>query len=136
LYKIYKFSSSLYFMFQIPQFWTMSLFVDRHNNMLHNYFLIHLKIGSQESTVSTAIGYGLGSWGLHFNSQWGKYFSPLHVLQNGSHPYPPASYPMCIRISSPGHEADHLHPISPEVRNVWIYTYTPPCTFMVLLHCC
>jgi hypothetical protein len=29
---------------------------------------------------------------MDLNSQWGKDFSLLHVLQNGSYPYPPASY--------------------------------------------
>jgi len=29
-----------------------------------------------------------------------------------------------------GSEADHLIPTSTEIRNVWIYTSTPPCAFM------
>jgi hypothetical protein len=34
-------------------------------------------------------------------------------------------------IKRPGHEADHSHPTSAEVKKTRIYTYTPPYAFMV-----
>jgi hypothetical protein len=33
-------------------------------------------------------------------------------------------------VKRPGREADHLLPTSVEVKNTWIYTYTPPYAFM------
>jgi hypothetical protein len=86
--------------------------------MLHNYFLMHLKEGNQESRVSIAIGYGLDSQGVGFQLPMGKRFFF-------------ASCPMVIGTSFPWREADHSQPISPKVRNKWIYTSTPPCIFMV-----
>jgi hypothetical protein len=46
---------------------------------------------------------------------------------------PPISYPMGIGGFSPGvkrREADHSSPASAEVKKKWIYTSTPPYTFM------
>jgi hypothetical protein len=33
-------------------------------------------------------------------------------------------------VKRPGHEADHLPPISAEVKKMWIYTFTPTYAFM------
>jgi hypothetical protein len=33
-------------------------------------------------------------------------------------------------IKRPGREADHLPPASAEIKNMWIYTSTPPYAFM------
>jgi hypothetical protein len=47
----------------------------------------------------------------------------------------PASYTMRTRglfsgVKRPGREADHSPPTSVEVKKMWIYTSTPPYTFM------
>jgi hypothetical protein len=34
-------------------------------------------------------------------------------------------------LKRPGREADHSPPTNPEVKKMWIYTYTPPYAFMV-----
>jgi hypothetical protein len=34
------------------------------------------------------------------------------------------------RVKRPGRETDHLPPISAKMKNTWIYTSTPPYTFM------
>jgi hypothetical protein len=67
--------------------------------------------------------------GSEFESQQGKEFSPLHVIQTSSGAHPD-SYPMGTGGSFPGdkaagREADHSPPTSAEVKT-WIYTSTPP----------
>jgi hypothetical protein len=47
----------------------------------------------------------------------------------------PTSYTMGTEdsfqgVKRPGREADHSHPTSAEVKKMWIYTSTPPYTFM------
>jgi hypothetical protein len=69
-----------------------------------------------------------------FESQWSQEFSFFYVIQTGSGVYP-TSYPMGTETHSPGvkrleGEADHSPPISVEVKKMWIYTSTPPYSFM------
>jgi hypothetical protein len=45
-----------------------------------------------------------------------QFWGPLTVLSPG--------------VKWPGREADHLPPSSGEVRDTWIYTYTPPYAFV------
>jgi hypothetical protein len=63
-----------------------------------------------------------------FKSRWGQDFS-LHIVHTSSGA-DPASYPMGTRGSFAGGEADHLPPTCAKVKNTWIYTSTPPYTFM------
>jgi hypothetical protein len=86
---------------------------------------------SRDSSVGTALGYGLDDRGsrIRFPAEAGN-FSLHHRVQNGSGAHP-ASYPMNTRDSFPGvkrpvNEADHSPPSSAEVKNAWNYTSTPP----------
>jgi hypothetical protein len=69
-----------------------------------------------------------------FESRYGQEFSLLHVFQTKSGPHL-ASYKMRTRVFfSPGvkrprREADHSPPTTAEVRNIWMYTSTPPHVF-------
>jgi hypothetical protein len=67
-------------------------------------------------------------------SPYEQHFSPLHVIQSGSGAHT-ASYPMDTAAVTPGvkwlgREADHPSPTSAEFSNTWMYTSTPPYTFM------
>jgi hypothetical protein len=69
-----------------------------------------------------------------FESRCGQEFSPLQVVQTGSGAHP-VSYPMGTGVLFPGvklqgSEADHSPPTSAEVKKKWIYTSTPPYTFI------
>jgi hypothetical protein len=87
-----------------------------------------------DSIVGIVTGYGLDDRGVEVESQYGQEFSVLHVIQTGSWVHP-TSYPMGTGGSfpggkRPGREADHLPLASAEVKKMWIYTSTPPYTFM------
>jgi hypothetical protein len=56
-------------------------------------------------------------------------FSLLHIVQTGSGVHP-TSYKMGPGVKRQGREADHSPPTSAEVKNMWIYTSTPPYVFM------
>jgi hypothetical protein len=69
-----------------------------------------------------------------FKSWYDHEFSLLHVVQTGSGVHP-TSYTIGTRgsfpeVKWPGREADHSPPTSGEVKKMWIYTSTPPYTFM------
>jgi hypothetical protein len=69
-----------------------------------------------------------------FESRYVQEFSLLHVVQTGSGVHP-TSYPMGTAGSfpegkRPGLEADHSLPTSAGVKKMWIYSSTPPYTFM------
>jgi hypothetical protein len=70
-----------------------------------------------------------------FESHKSQEFSLLQVVQTGSGVHP-TSYPMVPGALSPGvkwqvREANHSPPTSAEVKEMWIYTITPPYTFTV-----
>jgi hypothetical protein len=70
------------------------------------------------------------AWSVVRVSVEAENFSPHHRVQTGSGVHP-ASYPMVTRdyflgVKQPRREADHSPPSSAEVKNVWIYTSTPP----------
>jgi hypothetical protein len=73
--------------------------------ILGTYLLIYLLIGSCDSSVGIALGYGLDDRGsrVRFPAGAGN-FSLHHSFQNGSGTHP-ASYPMGIRGSIPGGKA-------------------------------
>jgi hypothetical protein len=90
-------------------------------------------MGSRDSVVGTATGYGLDDWGVRvrvpvrsriFSSRcpdrlWGS----SNLLSDG---FPETPSP---GIKRPGREA----PTSAEVRKIWIYTSTAPYAFMAIL---
>jgi hypothetical protein len=67
-----------------------------------------------------------------FEPLWGQEFF-LHVVQASSVIHL-TSYPMGIGRSFPGGKADHSSPATAEVKKMWIYTSTPPYTFMAVLN--
>jgi hypothetical protein len=89
-------------------------------------------IGSRDSLVGIATGYGLHDQGQReFESRSGKTFSLLHIVQTGSGVHP-TSYIMGTGGSFPGikrqgHEADHSTPTGAEVKkkNVDLYIHSP-----------
>jgi hypothetical protein len=79
-----------------------------------------------KSAVGIATDYGLDGRGVGVRVPVGPrlLFSPRRP-----------SYPMSTWDSFPGvkwlgREADHLPPISAEVKNAWVYTSNPPYVFM------
>jgi hypothetical protein len=54
-----------------------------------------------------------------------RYFSLRHPVQTGCGAHT-SSYEVCSGGCFPGGDADHSPPSSPEVRNTWSYTSTPP----------
>jgi hypothetical protein len=70
--------------------------------------------------------------GSEFESRYGQYSSPLHVVHTGSAAHP-ASYPMDKGGSFPKGKAagaDHSPSTSANVKNTLIYTSTPPYAFI------
>jgi hypothetical protein len=68
--------------------------------------------------------------GSEFESREGQEFSLLHVLQTGFGAHS-ASYPMGTGgKATGGSEADHSLSTSAEVKKMWLYTSTPPYSFM------
>jgi hypothetical protein len=95
----------------------------------------HLDVGSRDSSVGIALGYGLDDRGsrVRFPAGAGN-FSLHHRIQNGAGVHP-ASYPMGTRgsfpgVKRPGREADHSPSSRAEVKNAWSYTSTPQYVFM------
>jgi hypothetical protein len=90
---------------------------------------------SRDSSVSTALCYGLDDRGSTFRFPAGAGNVSLHYRvpnDSGAHP---ASYPMGTRGSFPGakrpdREADHSSPSSAGVKNAWSYTSAPKYVFM------
>jgi hypothetical protein len=71
-----------------------------------------------------------------FKSMKGQEFSLLHIVQTGSGVHL-TSYPMGTGgealspgVKRPVHGVDQSLPTSAEVKKMWIYTSTPPYTFM------
>jgi hypothetical protein len=87
-----------------------------------------------DSAVGIATAYGLGDRAVGVQIPVGS-----RIFSSPRHPDrllgPPNLYPMSTGGSfpggkRPGHEADHSPPTSAEVKKMWIYTSTPPYTFM------
>jgi hypothetical protein len=86
---------------------------------------------SRDSSVGTALGYGLDDRGsrVRFPAGTGNFSLP-HRVQNSSGT-DPASYYMgrgalSLKVERPEREADHSPPCSAEVKNAWHYTSTLP----------
>jgi hypothetical protein len=58
-----------------------------------------------------------------------KNFRYSYIIQTGPGVHP-TSYPIGTGVKRPGLESDHSPPASAEVKKTWIYTSTPPYTFM------
>jgi hypothetical protein len=83
-------------------------------------FIPTAKIGSPDSSVVIATGYGLDDGGFGVRVPLGSRIPLLHVVQTGSEAHL-ASYPMGTRgsppgVKQPGREADHSPPTSAEVK--------------------
>jgi hypothetical protein len=65
-----------------------------------------------------ALGYGLDDWGFESRVQ----------TDLGSHRPSYTWVPGALSLGAkrPGHEGDHSHPSSDEVKNVWSYISDPP----------
>jgi hypothetical protein len=91
----------------------------------------HFVIRSWDSVV----GYGLEDGGVAVRVSVGSRIFFFNVVQTGSGVHP-TSYSMGTGgaispgVKRPGREADHSPPANAEVKKMWIYTSTPPYTFM------
>jgi hypothetical protein len=97
-----------------PNFW----------HLIYNFSLFSRV--SWDSAVGIAIGYGLDDQGVGVGSK----FSVLCVIQTNFRVYT-TSYTMGrgaipTGVRRPGSEADHSPTASAEVKEMWIYTSTPP----------
>jgi hypothetical protein len=105
------------------------------NGILRGMFIFKAEgVGSRDSAVGIATGYGLDGRGVGVRVPVGARFSPLHVVQTGPGASP-ASYPMGSGssfpgVKRPGREADDSPPTNAEVNNTWIYTSTPLYVFV------
>jgi hypothetical protein len=86
---------------------------------------LHVYMGSRDSAVGIATGYGLDDWAVGVRVPVGSriFTSPPNLLYNGYR----GSFP---EVKRPWREAEHSPPTSAEVKKMWIYTSTPPDAFM------
>jgi hypothetical protein len=87
------------------------------------------------SVVGVATDYGLDNWGVGVLVQVGpRIVSKSYRPALGSTQPPIQWVPGALSpgVKRPGREADHSPPASAEAKKMWIYTSTPPCTFMAL----
>jgi hypothetical protein len=76
---------------------------------------VHTLVGSRDSVVGIATGYGLDDGGIGVRVP-AQEFSLLNVVQTGFGTHP-ASYPMGTPgVKRPGRVADHSPPTSAEVK--------------------
>jgi hypothetical protein len=102
---------------------------------LHFLFYFHyFSPRSRDSAVGIAIGYGLDDGGVGVRVPVGSriFSSPrrpdrLRPTQPHIQWIPGA---LSSGVKRPGREADHSPPTSAEVKEIWIYTATPPYAFM------
>jgi hypothetical protein len=89
---------------------------------------------SRDSSVGITTGYGLDDRGVGVRVPVVKnfYFSTLSRPALGSTQPPIQWVPGALSagVKRPGRKADHSSPASAEVKNMWMYTSTPPYAFM------
>jgi hypothetical protein len=95
--------------------------------------LIHMHYGSRNSVVGIATAYGLDDPGIGVRVPVGsRIFSTSSRSALGpAQPqikWVPGN--ISLEVKRPGHEAAHSPPASVKVKKTWIYTSTPPYTFM------
>jgi hypothetical protein len=113
--------------------------VTRDWRKVHNiYFVIFysiIDVRNQDSVVGVVTGSGLDDRGVRVLVVVGS-----RIFSSACCPDwlwgPPNLLSKCVpgapspRVKRPGREADHLPPASAEVKKMWIYTSTPPYTFI------
>jgi hypothetical protein len=83
---------------------------------------------SWDSTVGTAIGYGLDDQGVSVRIPVGSNMFSVACRPALGPNQPPNQWvlgALSPGVKRPGHEADHSPPTSAEVKKTWIYTTTP-----------
>jgi hypothetical protein len=105
-------------------------------------FIDHLQVvtTSNYSTIANyhivgiVTGYGLDDRGVGVRVPVGQEFSLLQAVHIGSgSTQPPIKWvqgTLSPGVKRPGRETDHSTLASAEVKKMWIYTSTPPYTFM------
>jgi hypothetical protein len=88
-------------------------------------------VKSRDSAVSIATGYGLDDRGVRVRVLLGS-----RILSSPQHPDwlwdPPSLLSNGYEgVKRPGCKGDHSPPTSAKVKKMWIYTSTPPYTFIV-----
>jgi hypothetical protein len=87
-----------------------------------------------DSADGIASGYGLAAEESEFDSRYGQDLSPSLscrvVLGPTQLPVQWVQGAYSSVVKRPGREADHSTPTGAEVKNMWIYTSTPPHVFV------
>jgi hypothetical protein len=91
-------------------------------------------VSNRDSTVGIATGYGLDDRGFGVQIRVGVrvFTSPCLPDGSGVHPtsYPIGTGARSPGVKRPGRETDHSTPTNAEVKKIWIYTFTPPYSYM------
>jgi hypothetical protein len=86
---------------------------------------------SRDSVVGIATGYGLDNRGVGVRVRIFLFStSSRSALEPTQPPIQWVTGALSPWIKREGREADNSSPVSTEVKKMWIYTYTPPYTFM------
>jgi hypothetical protein len=88
---------------------------------------------SRDSAVGIVTGYGLDDWGVRVQVSVESRISSKSSRPALGSTQPPIQWvpgALSLGVKWPGREADHSPPTSAEVKKMWIYTSTPPYTFM------
>jgi hypothetical protein len=90
-------------------------------------------VGSRDSAVGIATGYGLDGRGVRVRVPVGArifFMSSRSVLGLAQPPVQWVPGALSQGVKRPEREADHSPSASAEVKKTWIYTSTPPYFFM------
>jgi hypothetical protein len=128
-------TSLLFCLFHYAYFYSFPFLVFPFSYYYILYIIFCFMPRSWDNAVGIATSCGLDGRMVGVRGPGGATF---FFFSTSSRPVPgahPASYPMDTmgsfhEIKLPGREADHLPSTSAEVKNTWIYTYTPPYSFM------
>jgi hypothetical protein len=100
----------------------------KQRNRVRFKVILH-SVRSRDSSVGIGTGYGLKDGGVGVRVPVGQEFSfPMSSRPAVGSTQPPIRWvPGAISsgVKRPGHEADHSHPTSAEIKKIWIYTSTP-----------
>jgi hypothetical protein len=97
--------------------------------------LIYSRSRSRNSVVGIATGYRLDDRGVGVRGPVGSrfFFSPRRPDRFWGPTQPPIQWvpsALSLGVKRQGREADHSSPTSPKIKKMWIYTSTPPYSFM------
>jgi hypothetical protein len=90
-------------------------------------------LGSRESIVGIAIGYGLDDRKVGARVSVGSGIfstSSRPALVSTQSPIQWVPEALSLKVKRQGREVDHSPPTSAEVKKMWIHTFTPPFAFM------